>query len=58
MGWLGEKKASEHRKSRRLLKESSLRRDAKVICRTATEEERETGELQGNDFSQATIKSC
>lgn len=40
MGQLGEKKASEHRKTRRLLKEPSLRRDTKVICRTATEEER------------------
>lgn len=39
MGQLGEKKASEHRKTRRLLKEPSLRRDTKVICRTATEEE-------------------
>jgi len=52
MGQLGDKKASEHRKTRGLLKEPPLRRDTKVICRTATEEgrKRETGKLKGNDF--------
>lgn len=60
MGQLGEKKASEHRKTRRLLKEPSLRRDTKVICRTAAEEERkrETGKLRGNNFCLGYHQSC